>query len=213
MDVAEQLNEAIQRRIARENAFKQEIKTKINAIIANLRSCDNGSASPEVTSAINLTQEQLTDILKKINDHKEIDDSSSTNVANEVKNPLLRRVQTSSSRRHGLFDDEQPTSELFSDRPPAVPERSPPAVPDRPPAVPDRPPAVPDRPPAVPERSPNVFEVEAGRFNSASSGFVPGWANEFGGWRPRPRRTPRKSPRPRRTPRKSPRRTPRSRRR
>jgi len=45
MDANRQLNEAVERRIARETAFKEEIIAKINAIIAALELCDPTNAA------------------------------------------------------------------------------------------------------------------------------------------------------------------------
>ena len=81
------LNEAISRRIDRENNFIEDLISQINQIILTLDECDPSNAR----TAIDLTQQQLTDLIFKLNDVTNMT-SRTASIANIVKdNHLMRR--------------------------------------------------------------------------------------------------------------------------
>ena len=81
------LNEAITRRIDRENDFIEDLISQINQIILTLDECDPSNAR----TAIDLTQQQLTDLIFKLNDVTNMT-SRTASIANIVTdNHLMRR--------------------------------------------------------------------------------------------------------------------------
>jgi hypothetical protein len=84
--MAVKLNEAVDRRIARENEFIEDIIAQINQAIVTLDECDPSNARTE----IDLTQQQLSDIIFKLNDIKNMTDRT-TSIANIVKDKQLMR--------------------------------------------------------------------------------------------------------------------------
>lgn len=85
------LNKAIDNRISRENAFIEEIIPLLNQAIASLDNYDPSTAR----SAIDLTQEQLREIVFKLNDVNNINTDKATSIANIVRDShLLRTPQT-----------------------------------------------------------------------------------------------------------------------
>jgi hypothetical protein len=84
--MAVKLNEAVDRRIARENEFIEDIIAQINQAIVTLDECDPSNARTE----IDLTQKQLSDIIFKLNDIKNMTDRT-TSIANIVKDKQLMR--------------------------------------------------------------------------------------------------------------------------
>ena len=84
MDV--KLNEAVERRIKREGDFIDEIISQINLAIESLDECDPSNAR----TAIDLTKEQLSEIIFKLNDVTNMTDRTAS-IANIVKDHQLMR--------------------------------------------------------------------------------------------------------------------------
>lgn len=84
MDV--KLNEAVDRRIKREDDFIDDIISQINLAIESLDECDPSNAR----SAIDLTKEQLSEIIFKLNDVTNMTKRTAS-VANIVKDHQLMR--------------------------------------------------------------------------------------------------------------------------
>ena len=80
------LNEAVERRITREGEFIDEIISQINLAIESLDECDPSNAR----TAIDLTKEQLSEIIFKLNDVTNMTDRTAS-VANIVKDHQLMR--------------------------------------------------------------------------------------------------------------------------
>jgi len=84
------LNEAVDKRIIDENAFIEDIITKINQIILTLEECDPMNARTD----IDLTQQQLSDIILRLSSITNMTDRTAS-IANIVKDhQLMRRPQT-----------------------------------------------------------------------------------------------------------------------
>lgn len=81
------LNEAVNRRIERENEFIEDLISQINQIILTLDECDPSNAR----TAIDLTQQQLSEVIFKLNDVTNMTGRTAS-IANIVKdNHLMRR--------------------------------------------------------------------------------------------------------------------------
>ena len=91
MDANIELNEAVDRRIKRETAFKEEIIAQIEAIIASLELCDPTNAA----STLDLSQEQLRQVIEKLDNMDNISANESERIANTLKNRNLRRAPES----------------------------------------------------------------------------------------------------------------------
>jgi len=87
MDANRELNDAVDRRIAREMAFKEEIIAQINAIIAGLELCDPTNAA----STLDLSQEQLRQVIEKLTNMEAISAVESARISDVLKTKNLRR--------------------------------------------------------------------------------------------------------------------------
>lgn len=112
------LNEAITRRIERENDFIEDLISQINQTILTLDECDPSNAR----TAIDLTQQQLTDIIFKLNDVTNMTDRT-TSIANIVKdNHLMRRPQSQTVQPPQVpVQTTQPQAQLTPQRPAPLP--------------------------------------------------------------------------------------------
>lgn len=82
-----QLNEAVEGRITKENAFIEAIIEQINTVILTLDECDPSNAR----TAIDLTQDQLSDIILKLDRVTNMTDKTAS-IANILRdNKLMRR--------------------------------------------------------------------------------------------------------------------------
>ena len=94
MPMEARLNKAIENRIIRENDFIKEIIAEINSIISSLDQYDPSNARTD----IDLTQDQLREIVFKLNDYNNINLEKATSVANIVRDShLLRSPQSPQS--------------------------------------------------------------------------------------------------------------------
>ena len=80
------LKEAVDKRIDRENKFIEDIISQINTIILTLDECDPSNAR----TAIDLTQQQLSDIILKLDNVTNMTDRTAS-IANIVKDHQLMR--------------------------------------------------------------------------------------------------------------------------
>lgn len=87
MDANKELNDAVDRRIAREMAFKEEIIAQINAIIAALELCDPTNAA----STLDLSQDQLRQVIQKLDTMDVINADESARISNVLTTKNLRR--------------------------------------------------------------------------------------------------------------------------
>ena len=110
------LNEAVDRRIANENKFIEDIIAQINQAIATLDECDPSNARTE----IDLTQKQLMDIIFKLNDVTNMTDRT-TSIANIVKDKQLMRRPVVSPSPDAL---PTPPTSLTAPVPPVPPPQS-----------------------------------------------------------------------------------------
>jgi hypothetical protein len=119
MNAAAQLNAALQVRIQRENAFKQEIIDKINAIIGRLAACNRSSSGPAIGNQLDLTQDELRQLIRSIQDTTNINGAESTRIANTVQRPDLRRepgaAVPSARSGWGIFGNSSPPSSPWGD--------------------------------------------------------------------------------------------------
>ena len=167
MDANQELNEAVDRRIARETAFKEEIIAQIDAIISALEFCDPTNAA----STLDLSQEQLRQVIEKLNTMDVISPAESARISDSLRTKNLRR---------GL------------EQVPAAPAAVPAAVPAAP-AVPTAPKsyaaavATPRRP-ATPAPQPSFLD----RVSAASMGTTPQQMAQRRGGRTRRRRKTRR---------------------
>jgi hypothetical protein len=109
MSVLAQLTAAVQVRVQRELAFKEEIVNKINAIIARLAVCDASAGQ------LDLTQEQLDQVLASIQDTRILDDAESTRISNLISNLRKDPVPARSPGFLGALGN------LFGSAPPTAP--------------------------------------------------------------------------------------------
>jgi len=130
--MGQRLNTAIDRRIESENKFIEDLIAEMNKAILTLDQFDPANAR----SAIDLTQEQLREIVFKLNDVNNMT-GRTTNISNIVKdNHLMRRPD----------GPEPPAAAMPPTQPSAPPAQLGQAVPTLPPAPPGQ--AVPTLPPA-----------------------------------------------------------------
>jgi hypothetical protein len=88
MDANTELNAAVDKRIGEENRFKGEIIRQINIIIDQLEYCDPTNAA----STLDLSQDQLRQVIERLNDTREIfGDSESIRIADTLNGKNLRR--------------------------------------------------------------------------------------------------------------------------
>ena len=119
------LNQAIDRRIGTENDFVKEIVRQINAIIASLDQYDPANTR----SAIDLTQDQLREIVFKLNDVTNINTEKAAGIANIVKDSHLLRTPQSPQPQPPPSDLPTPPVSLTTQSPPSA---LPPQVAQRP---------------------------------------------------------------------------------
>lgn len=113
------LNEAIDRRIIKEKDFIDDLISEINKIILTLDECDPSNAR----TAIDLTQQQLSDIILKLDNVTNMTDRTAS-IANIVKdNHLMRRPQTVQPPPPPQVPAQttQPQSPLTTQRPAPLP--------------------------------------------------------------------------------------------
>lgn len=93
MSMGEQLMHAVDLRIAAEEEFKKQIVGQLKALIDKLAVCDPTNAR----TTLDLTQEELSKIIIKLNDKRNISSTEASTIANIVKDSnLLRRPVVSS---------------------------------------------------------------------------------------------------------------------
>ena len=93
-----QLQQSITNRLAREQAFKQEIETNINRHLAALTVCINNAAASQVGSipaaaAVQNFQAQIQSLrgeITRLHNLNDINDIESARISNPVSNPNLR---------------------------------------------------------------------------------------------------------------------------
>jgi hypothetical protein len=88
MDADTELNHAVDLRIAREEAFKKEIVAQIDVIATALEMCDPTNAA----STLDLSQEQLRNIIEKLTNMDSINGAESARISNILKTKNLRRA-------------------------------------------------------------------------------------------------------------------------
>ena len=88
MDADTELNHAVDLRIAREEAFKNEIVAQIDVIATALEMCDPTNAA----STLNLSQAQLRNIIEKLTNMDSINGAESARISNILKTKNLRRA-------------------------------------------------------------------------------------------------------------------------
>lgn len=142
MSVLAQLTAAVQVRVQRELAFKEEIVNKINVIIARLAVCDASAGQ------LDLTQEQLDQVLGSIQDTRILDDAESTRISNLINNLRKGPVPTRSPGFLGALGNLFGNTPSPAEAPPAAPPAEAPA----PAAGPEAPsaPEAPSPPPTEP---------------------------------------------------------------
>jgi len=131
MDAYTRLNESVNARIAREEDFKREIMQQIDGIIRALAECPRTELSPAAASTLDLSQEQLSEVLQKLNNLSNMDSTQVTSITDLVKNANLRRGPVPSG------------SDLQDLTRPAAPAPAAPAPPVAPAPVAPAPPAAP----------------------------------------------------------------------
>lgn len=89
--MVDQLIRAVDLRIQSEETFKKNIVSELKRLILTLAECDPSNAR----TALDLTQEQLRQIIIKLNDNSVISEGQATNIANIVKENNLFRGPTS----------------------------------------------------------------------------------------------------------------------
>jgi hypothetical protein len=139
MDANTELNEAVDRRIKRETAFKEEIIAQIEAIIASLELCDPTNAA----STLDLSQEQLRQVIEKLDNMENISANESARIANTLKNRNLRRAPEST-----------------------------PAAPIAPAVAPPGPPGPPNARPGILQRTTNLSKNIAGTVGNALNSYA-----------------------------------------
>lgn len=88
MDANKELTDAVERRIEKEMAFKEEIIRQINTIIDGLAYCDPTNAA----STLDLSQEQLRLVIEKLNNTDEVfSEVESKRIADTLRTKNLRR--------------------------------------------------------------------------------------------------------------------------
>ena len=118
----EKLKEAVDRRITRENEFIEDLISQINKIILTLDECDPSNAR----TAIDLTQQQLSDIILKLDNVTNMTDRTAS-IVNIVKdNHLMRRPQSPHTVQpppppQVPVQTTQPQSQLTTQRPAPLP--------------------------------------------------------------------------------------------
>jgi len=92
MNVAGQLNAALQTRIRLEEAFKQNVIDRINVILRSLRDCPRDGLTPAASSALDLTQRQLDDFIRELTNPTNLTDAEAQRIASTVDRDDLRRI-------------------------------------------------------------------------------------------------------------------------
>ena len=88
--MVDQLLRAVDLRIQAEETFKKNIVSQIKKLILTLAECDPSNAR----TALDLTQDQLRQIIIKLNDNSIISEGKATEIANIVKENNLFRGPT-----------------------------------------------------------------------------------------------------------------------
>ena len=143
--MVDQLIRAVDLRIQSEETFKKNIVSQLKKLILTLSECDPSNAR----TALDLTQEQLRQIIIKLNDNSVISEGESSKIANIVKENNLFRGPTA------------PSSTLQS----ALP------TPSTVPSLPTPPLTVPSAPP---KRDLSVINPGAVPSNGRNPGLTPG---------------------------------------
>jgi hypothetical protein len=140
-NTASQLRTGLENRIRAEEALKQNIIQKINDILRNLRDCDRTGLPPAAAAALDLTQQELDDILALMSDTTNLNDTAAENVVGELrrqapqlrKNPDGTRPRTMFNRVFGTARPAGPAGPSAGPAGPSVPPVPPvPPVPSDP---------------------------------------------------------------------------------
>jgi hypothetical protein len=83
MSAYQQLNQALNEREKREAKFYFDLMDEIYKIIDALQPCDTSNSSPEVADSVNLSIQELQNLIAKIKDDSNIDANVSDGIAEE----------------------------------------------------------------------------------------------------------------------------------
>jgi hypothetical protein len=72
MSVIQQLDDALQERNKKTNAFLEEIIKIINASVEDLPFCTRANSTPEVEGSVKILRKDLNEIISKIKDDRNI---------------------------------------------------------------------------------------------------------------------------------------------
>ena len=87
-----ELRRALEERTRLENAFKQNVINRINAILQGLRDCPEPPPGSPAAAALDLTRRQLDDFITELTNPTNLTDEEAQRIANTVDRNDLRRV-------------------------------------------------------------------------------------------------------------------------
>ena len=121
MSAIQQLDDALQERNTKTNAFLEEIISIINASVESLPFCTRANSTPEVAGSVKVLRSELDKIITKIKDNSNIDEHAARGLVNRLKLSNLKKRDSGLTPRSSELDgarfsaDETPRSSTGSD--------------------------------------------------------------------------------------------------
>ena len=123
MSAIQQLDDALQERNKKTNAFVETIIDIINQSVKMLPSCTPSNSTPEVAGSVKVLRSELDKIITKIKDNSNIDEHAARGLVNRLKLSNLKKRDSGLTPRSSELDgarfsaDETPRSSTGSDGP------------------------------------------------------------------------------------------------
>ena len=91
MNAIQQLEDALQERNTKTNAFLENIISIINDSVANLPFCTRANSTPEVAGSVKVLRRNLNEIIGKIKDDRNIDTRAAEALVSRLKFTNVKR--------------------------------------------------------------------------------------------------------------------------
>jgi hypothetical protein len=104
MNAIQQLEDALQERNTKTNAFLETIISIINDSVANLPFCTRANSTPEVAGSVKVLRRNLNEIIGKIKDDRNIDTHAAEALVSRLKFTNVKRSPSGLTPRSSEVD-------------------------------------------------------------------------------------------------------------
>jgi hypothetical protein len=108
MSAIQQLDDALQERNKKTNEFIETIIAAINQSVKNLPLCTSSNSTPEVAGSVRVLKSELDEIIRKIKNYGNIDESAAQR--------LVDRLQLSNLKKSQLTNESENRSSTSSNQ-------------------------------------------------------------------------------------------------